>query len=125
PSPTRGHRRGGRMSEPAPAPVATATRPTPRLLIVDDEQSVRDFLRLLFEDSGYAIQEADSVRGARRLLDRLRFDVALCDLKMPDGSGLDLLREIRAQDSSTSVILMTAHGSHQVAVEAMKAGAYD
>jgi two-component system response regulator PilR (NtrC family) len=96
-----------------------------RLLIVDDEESLLDFLSLLFLQEGYEVETARSVEGARRELARHSFDVALCDVMMPDGSGLDLLREIKAVEPSPPVIMMTAYTSTKTAIEAMKLGAAD
>jgi two-component system response regulator PilR (NtrC family) len=95
-----------------------------RLLIVDDEQSMLDFLSLLFEEEGYQVATAPSATEARRRLPE-GFDLCLCDIMMPDGNGLDLLREIKAEDSRTAAIMMTAYTSTKSAIEAMKLGAYD
>jgi two-component system, NtrC family, response regulator PilR len=95
-----------------------------RLLIVDDEQSMLDFLSLLFEQQGYQVVAAPSAAEARRRLPE-GFDLCLCDIMMPDGNGLDLLRTIKAEDSRTAVIVMTAYTSTKSAIEAMKLGAYD
>jgi DNA-binding NtrC family response regulator len=96
-----------------------------RLLIVDDEESLLDFLSLLFLQEGYVLETARSVEDARRELARQSFDVVLCDVMMPDGSGLDLLREIKAVEPSPPVIMMTAYTSTKTAIEAMKLGAAD
>ena len=96
-----------------------------RLLIVDDEESLLDFLSLLFLQEGYAVETARSVEGGRQALARQSFDVVLCDVMMPDGSGLDLLREIKAAEPSPPVIMMTAYTSTKTAIEAMKLGAAD
>jgi two-component system response regulator PilR (NtrC family) len=96
-----------------------------RLLIVDDESSLLDFLSLLFEGEGYAVNTARSVEEARRALDRSSFDLVLCDVLMPDGNGLDLLKEIRTAGNGTPVVMMTAYTSTKSAIEAMKLGAYD
>jgi two-component system response regulator PilR (NtrC family) len=96
-----------------------------RLLIVDDEESLTDFLSLLFLQEGYGVETARSVEGARRELARQSFDAVLCDVMMPDGSGLDLLREIKAAEPSPPVIMMTAYTSTKTAIEAMKLGAAD
>ena len=96
-----------------------------RLLIVDDEESLLDFLSLLFLQEGYEVETARSVEGGRRELARQSFDVVLCDVMMPDGSGLDLLREIKAVEPSPPVIMMTAYTSTKTAIEAMKLGAAD
>ena len=96
-----------------------------RLLVVDDEESLAEFLHLLFEKEGYDVQTAGSVEQARRQLEARTFDLVLCDILMPDGNGLELLREIKTRSSSTEVIMMTAYASHKSAVEAMKLGAYN
>jgi two-component system response regulator PilR (NtrC family) len=97
-----------------------------RLLLVDDEASLLDFLSLLFQEEGYEVATADSTANARETLASSSFDLVLCDITMPDGSGLDLLREIK-QDAAerTAVIMMTAYTSTESAIEAMKLGAYD
>jgi two-component system response regulator PilR (NtrC family) len=96
-----------------------------RVLVVDDEQSMLDFLEVLLRDEGYDITTAGSLTDGRGRWQEKDFDLVLCDLMMPDGSGLELLEEIRRQGSSTSVIMMTAYTSTKSAIEAMKLGAYD
>ena len=96
-----------------------------RLLIVDDEASLLDFLSILFQDEGYEVTTARSVEEARRRLDAGSPDLVLCDILMPDGNGLDLLREIKAGDGSPPVVMMTAYTSTKSAIEAMKLGAAD
>ena len=97
-----------------------------RLLIVDDETSMLDFLSLLFQDEGYEVTTARSVEEARQRLEGGSLDLVLCDILMPDGNGLDLLREIKAVgDGSPPVIMMTAYTSTKSAIEAMKLGAAD
>ena len=96
-----------------------------RLLVVDDEASMVDFLALLFRDDGYKVDTAGSVEEARRALAGQGFDLVLCDILMPDGSGLDLLKEIKASDPNAAVVMMTAYTSTRSAIEAMKLGAYD
>ncbi|RMH22530.1 MAG: sigma-54-dependent Fis family transcriptional regulator [Acidobacteria bacterium] len=95
-----------------------------RLLVVDDEESIREFLRLLFEEEGYLVTVAGSVNAARELIAERNFDLVLCDILMPDGNGLDLLQEIKEKQAQTAVIMMTAYTSTQSAIEAMKRGAY-
>ncbi len=97
----------------------------PRLLVVDDERSILDFLRLLFESEAYEVTTSPSVTDARRELAERGFDLVLCDILMPDGNGLDLLKEIKERDVHASVIMMTAYTSTKSAIEAMKLGAYD
>ncbi len=95
-----------------------------RLLVVDDEESLAEFLRLLFEKEDYDVRTAGSVEEARKQLDEHTFDLVLCDILMPDGNGLDLLRAIKEASPLTAVIMMTAYASNKSAVEAMKLGAY-
>jgi len=95
------------------------------LLIVDDESSLRDFLTIVFEDDGWRVETAGSLADARAAVQRREPDLILCDLMLPDGSGLDLLRDFKAQNPSIAVIMITAHTSTKSAVEALKAGAFD
>lgn len=95
------------------------------LLIVDDEASLRDFLSIVFEEEGWTVTPAASLSEARTALQRKEPDVVLCDLMMPDGSGLDLLREMKSASSNAPVIMITAHTSTRSAVDALKAGAHD
>jgi len=97
----------------------------PRILIVDDEKSLVDFLSLLCTGEGYAVSVAHSAREAREQLGQSSPDLVLCDVMMPDGNGLDLLREIRSHDESPAVVMMTAFTSTKTAIEAMKLGASD
>jgi DNA-binding NtrC family response regulator len=95
------------------------------LLIVDDESSLRDFLSIVFEGEGWDVRAAASLHEARERLHESEPDLVLCDLMMPDGSGLDFLREMKAQSEAVPVIMITAYTSTQSAVSALKAGAYD
>jgi two-component system response regulator PilR (NtrC family) len=101
--------------------------PRNRLLIVDDESSLADFLCLLFQGEGYDVTTAGSVEEARKSLEGASFNLVLCDILMPDGNGLDLLREIKAATNGggPQVIMMTAYTSTKSAIEAMKLGAAD
>jgi DNA-binding NtrC family response regulator len=96
-----------------------------RLLVVDDEPSMLDMLTLLFADEGYAVETARSTEEARRVLAHGGLDLVLCDIMMPDGNGLDLLREIKTSNPDAPVIMMTAYTSTKSAIDAMKLGAYD
>ena len=95
------------------------------ILVVDDEASLIEFLTLLFEEEGHKVSTASSVEEARIKLGQETFDLVLCDILMPDGNGLDLLREVKQEDRRTSVIMMTAYTSTKSAIDAMKLGAYD
>ncbi len=97
----------------------------PALLIVDDEESVLEVLSILLRDEGYEISTASSLTQARAALAQDRPNLVLCDILMPDGNGLDLLKEIKTRNPSPSVVMMTAYTSTKAAIEAMKLGAYD
>jgi len=96
-----------------------------RVLIVDDEESLVDFLSVLCGGEGLEVATARSVGEARERLADSAPDLVLCDMMMPDGNGLDLLREIRESETGPSVVMMTAYTSTKSAIEAMKLGAYD
>ena len=95
------------------------------LLIVDDEASLRDFMTIVFEEDGWKVETAGSLADARAALQKNEPDLLLCDLMLPDGSGLDLLRDVKAQNPTVAVIMITAHTSTKSAVEALKNGAFD
>jgi DNA-binding NtrC family response regulator len=94
------------------------------ILVVDDQDSIRHFVSKALSDEGYTVQTTGSVREARQVLEHDRPDLAILDLKLPDGTGIELLREIKRVQSEVPVILMTAFGELETAVEAMSAGAF-
>ncbi|MBU2538342.1 MAG: sigma-54 dependent transcriptional regulator [Proteobacteria bacterium] len=95
------------------------------ILVVDDEPSMREFLKILLDKKGYSIQTAASGAEALTLLQHHPFDLIISDIRMPDLSGLALLENIKQQDLSIPVVLITAYASPEDAVLAMKNGAYD
>lgn len=97
----------------------------PAILVVDDEAEIREGLDLLLSGEGYEVGLADSAEAALARLEERPYDLLLLDVSLPDRSGLDLLKEIRARDSSLAVILITAYGSIDMAREAFKNGARD
>jgi two-component system response regulator PilR (NtrC family) len=97
----------------------------PRVLVVDDERSMREFLEIFLRSEGYAVRTADGVEAARQELVADEFDVVITDVQMPGGSGIELLRLAQQEAPETVVIVMTAYASTETAIEAMKAGAYD
>src|ERR1700730_16814605 len=97
----------------------------PDILLVEDKESLRRVLRLTLENAGYSVTEAADVREAGNEIARVPHRVVLTDLRMPNGSGLDVLRAARAADGDVPVIVMTAYGSIDEAVQAMKDGAHD
>src|SRR5260370_32992633 len=95
------------------------------MLIVDDEASILEFLKMLFESEGFAVETTRSAAEAQRALVDKSFDLVLCDILMPDGNGLDLLKEIKSASPNTAVVMMTAYTSTKSAIEAMRLRAYD
>jgi len=95
------------------------------ILIIEDEVLLRESLVEALDDCGHEVSVAESGAAARELLETCRPDMVLLDLRLPDASGLELLSEIRDHDPSTRIVLMTAYGSVNDAVEAMRRGAVD
>jgi two-component system response regulator PilR (NtrC family) len=99
----------------------------PRLLVVDDEPGLRDMLAILFRREGFDVTLAPGFATARDAVHNTPepYAVVLTDLLMPDGNGMDLLTLVKQRTARTEVIVMTAHGGVDTAIEAMKRGAYD
>ena len=95
------------------------------ILIVDDEKGQRDILNLILGKEGYKVVDVPGVREALAQLERQEFDLIMTDLKMQGQSGLELLEKVLADDPQQCIIMMTAHGSVDSAVEAMRKGAFD
>jgi two-component system response regulator PilR (NtrC family) len=106
------------MPEPAPKP---------HVLVVDDEPGLRDMLAILFRREGLDVTLAPGFAAAREAVVHAPqpYAVVLTDLLMPDGNGMDLLTLVKQRTARTEVIVMTAHGDVETAIEAMKRGAYD
>lgn len=94
-----------------------------RILIVDDEDSIRFGVRTFMESRGYRVFEADSCQAAREAFERAAPDVAVIDYRLDDGTAIDLLREFRQSDPDVPLVVLTAYGSIDLAVEAVKEGA--
>lgn len=105
--------------------VATLARQTYNLLVVDDERTLRFTLKESLSEEGYRVETAADVAEAVSLLEREEFHVALVDQKLPDESGIQLLKRIKAKRPETQVIIMTAFGKYANAIEAARAGCYD
>ncbi|WPD25005.1 MAG: sigma-54 dependent transcriptional regulator [Candidatus Electrothrix scaldis] len=97
----------------------------PRILIVDDELSMRDFLKILFENEGYEVTVAADAASALDFADKEPFDIAITDIRMPGMSGLDLLAELKHRFPALPVVMITAYASPDDAVQAMRTGAFD
>lgn len=95
------------------------------ILIIDDEADIRESLEFLLEGEGFRVTLANRAMEGLEKLAAGSYDLVLLDLMMPDLSGIETLAEIRRKDTSTPVFLLTAYGSIEVAVEALKAGAND
>jgi two-component system response regulator AtoC len=96
-----------------------------RVLVVDDEENLRLVLRTFLRKHGYEVEVAETAEAALGLLDAFGPDFVLADVRMPGMSGIELCAELRARSSMATVVVMSAFGSVELALEAMKAGAYD
>ena len=96
-----------------------------RLLIVEDEKILRENLQAMFSEHGYQADVAPNGAEAIRMLDREGYDLVITDMKMPEADGLEVLRKAQQTDENTLVVVMTAYGSVESAVQAMRFGAYD
>ena len=96
-----------------------------RILVVDDEQSIRYVLREILEEEKYDVEDAQNGEEAYALLQNSSFDVVLSDIKMPKMDGLELLDKILEEGIDTQVIMISAHGTIETAVDATKKGAFD
>ncbi|MFZ0395034.1 MAG: response regulator, partial [Terracidiphilus sp.] len=97
------------------------------VLVVDDEADIRSSLEEILREEGYGVAGAESVAEARTLLDDAAYDVVLLDIWLPDGDGLDMLKETRQlpEESRPEVVIISGHGTIETAVKATKLGAYD
>src|SRR6478752_196226 len=107
------------------AETAAESRPRPRILVVDDEASMRDMLRIVLRRDGYDVRVAPDGRAALDILKREPFDLMLSDIRMPDLSGVEVLRAAKDVNRDIVAFMMTAHASTSTAVEAMRLGAVD
>ena len=96
-----------------------------RILLVEDKEGLRNVLRKTLEDEGFQVESCADGAEALQQISRQRFLLVLTDLKLPHADGLRILKAARQSDSALPVIVMTAFGTVQDAVSAMKEGAYD
>jgi two-component system response regulator PilR (NtrC family) len=96
-----------------------------RILVIDDEPSMREMLGIMLHREGYAVELAESRATAAAVLARGPIDMVITDVKLPDGDGIEILRHLRAATPDTVVLVMTAYGSTEAAVAALKLGAED
>ncbi len=96
----------------------------PRILVVDDERSISDALGMILSQLGHHVDSAKSIQEATELLKGSPYDLIFMDLRLPDGSGIDLLTHVKSDTPYTEVVVMTAHGSLDITIEAIKRGAF-
>ena len=96
-----------------------------RILIVDDEESIREFFEIMLKREGYQVLTAQNGVAALEVLKKQSADLIISDIQMPEMSGLELLAKVKESDSDAVLIMITAFGSTDTAIEAMKLGAYD
>ena len=117
------------LSQPTPAPAEAAPRPAspdaPTVLVVDDEPSNLASIEKIFQRDGMRVITADGAKAALEIARTHRVEVVLTDLMMPGTTGLELLRALKQISPDTEVVVMTAYGTVETAVQAMREGAYD
>src|ERR1700722_6180264 len=96
-----------------------------RILVVDDEESIREFLEIMLRKEGYEVTCAEDGQKALEILKKKAFDMVISDLQMPNMTGLELLKSVNEQYPDMFFMMITAFGTTETAVEAMKLGAYD
>lgn len=106
-------------------PFETDIRNNTEILVVDDEHSIREVLRLRLSDEDYAVEVAENGRRAIELLEQKSFDLVVSDIKMPGLGGMGLLKHIRTNYPATDVVIMTGYASMENAIESMREGAVD
>jgi two-component system response regulator PilR (NtrC family) len=97
----------------------------PNILVIDDELSMRELLEYMLTNEGYAVTCAETGREAISVLEKNHFDLLLCDIRLGDITGLDVLRASKKQNPDNVVILISAYTTTETAIEAMNEGAYD
>ncbi len=95
------------------------------VLLIDDEQQLRQLLSRIIRLEGFTVTEAPGLAAARKILQKETPDIILCDVKLPDGNGVDMVKEVKAHYPGTEIILLTAYGNIPDGVQAMRYGAFD
>jgi DNA-binding NtrC family response regulator len=95
------------------------------ILLIDDEEKLRSLLSRIISLEGFTVFQAGNLKFAAKVLQRQEFDVIVCDVKLPDGSGVDFIKEVKTKYPSYEVILLTAYGNIPDGIRAMKNGAFD
>src|SRR6267154_3879802 len=108
-----------------PPEVLTENASRGRILVIDDEPDIRDSLEALLSSENYRVELAANATEGLKRLENSAYDLVLLDLMMPDKSGMQVLEEVRTRDRETPIFMITAYGSVEVAVDALKRGAND
>jgi DNA-binding NtrC family response regulator len=113
------------MPDPYPPDEPGSAIPKARILVIDDETEIRESLDALLSLEGYSVEMAQNATEGLKRLENASYDLVLLDLMMPDRSGMEVLKEVRERDPETPIFMITAYGSVEVAVDALKSGAND
>ena len=97
----------------------------PHILVVDDELSMRELLEYVLTREGYEVSLAQNGNTAVKMLEENHYDLLLCDIRLGDITGRDVLKALRKKNQDTTAIMISAYASAETAVEAMNEGAYD
>src|SRR6478609_720930 len=95
------------------------------ILVIDDEEGLRKLLTRIIGLEGFKVDEAETIRAGFDVLKRKEIDVILCDVKLPDGNGVDFVKEAKTKYPLTEIILLTAYGNIPDGVQAIKNGGFD
>ena len=97
----------------------------PKILVIDDEKSIRKTLREILEYESFKVDEAQDGMEGFGMIQKEKYDIVLCDIKMPKMDGLELLNKVHALQPDTPIVMISGHGNIETAVEAVKKGAFD
>ena len=96
-----------------------------KILIIDDEEKLRNLLARVIQLEGFTVTGVGTLKGAHKSIENEEPDVILCDVKLPDGNGVDFIKEVKSKHSTIEIILLTAYGNIPDGIQAMKNGAFD
>ncbi|HNQ68745.1 MAG TPA: sigma-54 dependent transcriptional regulator [Bacteroidales bacterium] len=95
------------------------------VLIIDDEDKLRNLLSRIIKFEGFEVSEASDCKTALKKVDNSHYDIIICDVKLPDGNGIDLIKQLKTKSKKSEIILLTAYGNIPDGVQAIKNGAFD
>ena len=95
------------------------------ILVIDDEEQLRKLLSRIISLEGFTVTEAATLKAAEHLLNRQSFEIILCDVRLPDGNGVEFIKTAKQKFPSVEIILLTAYGNIPDGIQAMKNGAFD